>query len=128
MKDFVEQLRRIEKAVSAEKGDFTLFALFLREDAADKWDLVVASPWIARDKQAELKYLAGKVQSELKPDDRIRLSRIVIVGGPGPLARAFNVQHGLFDTKDNVIFGLKIQHAFIITCQKSRKRDRVPAA
>ena len=128
MNDLVEQLRRIEEAVSDEKGDFTLFALFLREDASDRWDLVVASPWIARDKRAGLKYLADKVQTQLKPDDRIRLSRIVIVDGPGPLLNAFRVRHGLLEAKDNVFFGLKIKQAFIITCGRNGKRDRVPVS
>jgi hypothetical protein len=46
MKEFIDKYIELERSISYEKGDFSLFALFLREDAADIWDLVVAAPWI----------------------------------------------------------------------------------
>jgi len=46
MKELVEKPRKLEAEIAAEKGPFLLFALFLRQDAADRWDLVVAAPWI----------------------------------------------------------------------------------
>ncbi len=36
--------------MAAEKGAFDLFALFLREDAPNKWDLLIAADWIDQDK------------------------------------------------------------------------------
>lgn len=52
MNSLVEDLLKIEKSLSAEKGAFSLFALFLREDAAGKWDLVISAPWVEADKEA----------------------------------------------------------------------------
>ena len=46
MNQLVEKLASLERDISSEKGDFSLFALFLREDAYDRWDLLVSSPWI----------------------------------------------------------------------------------
>jgi hypothetical protein len=48
------ELRKLEEALAAEHGPFTLFALFLREGAPDVWDVVVAAAWIDRDEPAAL--------------------------------------------------------------------------
>lgn len=39
MKTLIEKLATLEQEVSAEKGAFLLFALFLREDAPNVWDI-----------------------------------------------------------------------------------------
>jgi hypothetical protein len=45
MRDLAVKLRGLERTLSEEKGPFNLFALLLREDAPDVWDLVVAAKW-----------------------------------------------------------------------------------
>ena len=55
MKAFAEKLVPVERQIAAEKGAFLLFALFLREDAPDVWDLVVAAPWIEANKSEALR-------------------------------------------------------------------------
>ena len=57
MKEIVEKLKQQENNMAQEKGPFDLFALFLREDSPDKWDLVVAAQWIEKNKQDALKYI-----------------------------------------------------------------------
>ena len=47
MKELVEKLNNIEKQTSLEKGEYDLFAFFLREDASNKWDILVSSNWIS---------------------------------------------------------------------------------
>jgi hypothetical protein len=58
MKNIAERLRAKEKGMSSEKGPFLLFALMLREEAPDLWDLVVSAPWIESDKAKALAYIA----------------------------------------------------------------------
>src|SRR3972149_802874 len=65
MKEIVQKLVRAEREMAAEKGEFLLFALFLPEDGAGLWDLVVASPWIATNEADALRYIADKVKSVL---------------------------------------------------------------
>ena len=43
MREQVEKLQNVEKNLSESKGQFELFALFLREDSPDKWDLLSAA-------------------------------------------------------------------------------------
>jgi hypothetical protein len=44
MKELLGKFVELEQRLSQERGEFSLFALFLREDASDKWDLVVSAP------------------------------------------------------------------------------------
>jgi len=122
MKNLIEKLKEIEQDISKEKGDFSLFALFLREDSEDIWDLLVSSPWIEENKTEALKYLARKIQNKLSPDEIIKISRIVIIEENSPalsaIHDAISVEHGLVEAKDSIFFGLPIKHAYLITSKK----------
>lgn len=122
MNQLVDKLRGIEDQVSKEKGDFLLFALFLREDAPDLWDLLVAAPWISKDKSKALHYLSSKLNGALTPEDVLKLSRIVIIESSNPalsaLQQAINVEHGTAEIRDSNFFGLQIKHAFLITSRR----------
>lgn len=65
MKELVEKLTTIEKETSAERGEYDLFALFLREDSSNKWDILVSASWISDNKEDALKYLAKKFKKHL---------------------------------------------------------------
>jgi hypothetical protein len=84
MKETLEILKQQEEVMAKEKGPFDLFALFLREDAPGKWDLVVAAEWIEKDKEAALKYIASIVQKTLPKEQILTLSRIAIIDESNP--------------------------------------------
>jgi hypothetical protein len=121
MKQLLEKLVDVERGIAEEKGSFALFGLFLREDAPNTWDLIVSAPWFGRDEKKTLDYLAGKLQTKLKPDELTSLSRIVVVGSTEPsvkaIHRALRVEHGSAEVRDCNFFGLPIKHAYIITSQ-----------
>ena len=108
--------------MAAEKGAFLLFAVFLREDAPDVWDLVVASSWIARDKSDSLRYISDKVRSVLDASELVKLSRIVLIEPDSPALAAFqqaiHVEHGIAEIKDSDFSGLRIKHAYLITSRR----------
>ena len=114
-----EKLRSVERTISHEKGDFILFAIFLREDAPDVWDLVVAAPWIQEKKNEALQYLVSQIKKYLKPSELIKISRIVIVDpSDAPVQainRAIGVEHGDVEVNNSNFFGLHIAQAVIIT-------------
>ncbi len=115
----VEKLAYLERDVSSERGEFSLFGLFLREDAPDRWDLVVSAPWLEANQRDGLRYLAGKLKSFLDAKERLMLSRVVILEKDNPGMAAFrkmvSIRHGKFELADSVFFGLQIRHAYIIT-------------
>lgn len=124
MKSIAEKLRKTEKTLSEQKGPFDLFALFLREDAPDVWDLLVAGQWIEADKPKALRAISKRVQRDLTADELTRISRVVIIDSDNPalgaVTSALGVEHGLTDVKNSNFFGLAIKEAFIITSQKPK--------
>lgn len=122
MKEMLDRFVALERKLSAEKGDFALFALFLRDDALDKWDLVVAAPWIESNRKTALRYVTNQIQAAFNPDELTRLSRVVLVDERNPaldnINRTIRVQHGIADVQNSDFFGLQIKHGYIITSQK----------
>ncbi len=122
MKEFAEKLLPVEQQISAEKGQFLLFALFLREDAPNLWDLLVSAPWIEADKGQALRYIVPKLQAVATREELAKLSRVAIIekGQPALAAiqSAFHVEHGLAEVQSSNFFGLQIKHAYIITSRR----------
>lgn len=117
MSSLVESVLRVKKQLSAEKRMFSLFALFLREDAPEKWDLVISSPWVEADKEAALNLISSKVRKVLTPAELLAVSRIVFVDPMSPsvqaINRAFHVEDATVEVRDRNFFGLAIRHAHI---------------
>ncbi len=114
----------IEMETSIEKGGYDLFALFLREDSSNKWDILVSASWINTNNGQALRYLAQKIQTSFTENELVQISRIVIIEEDNPslpaLQQAVSVEHGSAEIKDSIFFGLQIKHAFLIT---SRSRQ-----
>ena len=126
--ELIEKFAELESQISAERGDFALFALFMREDAPDRWDLIVSAPWAGRDKSSTVSYFVSQIKSRLGEQGLLSLSRIVVVDPEDAAVQAFNgafqIEHGRVEVKDSSFFGLPVKHAYIITSQ----RPQAPAA
>jgi hypothetical protein len=122
MKELLDRFVELERRLAIARGDFSLFALFLREDAVDKWDLVVTAPWIEADRKDALSYISKEIQDAFTPEELSLLSRVVIVDLANPAVAAVNqavgIQHGKNEVRDSNFFGLRIKHAYIITSQR----------
>ena len=109
----------LEQEISGEKGEFSLFGLFLRTDTQDRWDLLVSAPWLEKDKKKGLDYLAGRVRSQLDPEELLSISRIVILEQGNPVLEAINkaisVRHGKVEVRDSTFSGIQIAQACIST-------------
>jgi len=122
MNELVDKLVTLESDISKEKGSFNLFALFLREDAEDKWDLLISAPWIEKDKKAAMKYIAELIQSRLNKSELVTLSRIVFIDKNQQelvaFQRTIHTEHNKVVVKNSDFLGLKIKAAFIITSKR----------
>ncbi len=132
MKELVSKFSELEKEISIKKGAFTLFALFLREEAGDKWDLVVAAPWIEANRKEALSFMAKQTQAKFKPDELVNLSRIVLIDQNNPALDAINrtikIEHGSVDVQSSNFFGLQIKHAYIVTSLRPSLNAEVAVA
>jgi hypothetical protein len=79
----------------------------------------VAALWFGPEKMETLRYLAGRLQARLTPDEVVLLSRIVIINEDNPylenVSRAIQVEHALVEVRDSTFFGQQIEHGYIIT-------------
>ena len=62
----IKKFQNIEKYLSKAKGKFELFALFLRENAPNKWDLLVSSDWARVDKKASIDLIAKEIRTTIR--------------------------------------------------------------
>ena len=132
MKTVIDALLVVERALSSEKGPFTLFALFLREEALEKWDLVVSAPWIEKDKRSALRLLADRLQESLSASDVLSISRIVLLdpsdAGVELINRTVRVEDSTVEVKNSTFFGQQIRHAHIFASKRQpmEVRQRTP--
>ena len=129
MRDLAEKLRELERTLSEEKGPFSLFALFLREDAPDVWDLVVAAKWIEEDRPAALADISRRVRDSLGADEITKIARVVVVDRTDPalkaIASAISTEHCIAEVANSTFFGLAIRHSFIITAELNPPPNKV---
>jgi hypothetical protein len=130
MRELAEKLRDLERGMADEKGPFALFALFLREDSPNRWDLVVSAPWIEADEDAALGYLAERLRTALSETELVSISHIAPVSSSDPrleaVRRVLNASHRIVEVRNSEFFGLPIAHAFIITSRKAQSPRTPP--
>ena len=123
MKELVNRLITIEVEISKEKGQFHLFALFLREDSEDKWDLLVAAPWIDENKTDAIKHISSVVQKALNENELLKITRVVIIDDTNrdlrAVHRAIDIEHGSAEINNCNFFGHIIKHAYLITSKST---------
>ncbi|MFZ5447090.1 MAG: hypothetical protein ACOZFS_00430 [Thermodesulfobacteriota bacterium] len=125
IKHLLNKLESLEKEIANEKGDFSLFGLFLREDAENRWDLVVSATWLNSDSIEDLNYIASKLQSYLKNSELISISRIVILDLNDPIVQIINRTWGVqreypLELNHLQIFNLPFKYAYIIISQSGK--------
>jgi hypothetical protein len=131
MKQMIEKLTSLERDIASEKGELSLFALFLREDTDGKWDLLASAPWLEADKRESFEYLVNQVRARLNMQELLSLSRIVVLEEDNPVLEAINnevkVKHGIVEVSDSISFGVPIQHGYIITSEREHSpKSRTP--
>ena len=122
MNQIIKKLVPLERKASAEKGDFALFALFVREDTPNQKDLVVSAAWLEEDKRAALRYLTGQLRALLDLPEMLSLSGVILVDRDNPglaeIHEAVTVEHGTVELVNERFFGSDMERAYIITSKR----------
>lgn len=128
MKDLVNKIISLEREMSKEKGSFSLFALFLREDTVGKWDILVSAHWLELDKKRNMEYITKKLYSYLNQDELLLISRIVLLEKNNPILnaihKAIHVEHSSMEVHDSVFLSIRIKHAYVITSLEQDSIDK----
>lgn len=126
MKAILEKLKTVVVALEKAHGPIHVFALFLRTDPLEKWDIVVAAPWLNPNDISSYKVLSSTIQEVLDPSEFIQLARIVILNDNDPvvsfLQDSQSVTNGHYGevSGDSFTekFGFTIKKAYLLRCQK----------
>ena len=126
LKATVDKFRDIEVATSAEKGAYALFALFLRNDAPGKWDLLVSAPWIETKPKEAFEYLSRELQKKLSLEEYLTISKIVYLESGNPLLEAIHTaigsEHGSAHFVNCTFNDIELDEAYIITSQRIKSK------
>src|SRR5437764_13878109 len=118
----IEKLRKVMNQVSAEKGDFVLFGLFLSEESPDRWDLVVSAPWLEKGRLKALGEFVEILSSIVGQKDIHSLSKIVTLNHDEPslkaILRTVQVENVPIVLQDNNLFGLEVKQAYILRAKR----------
>ncbi len=128
MNELIQKRVNIEKYLASQKGDFRLFALFLRDGSPGKWDVLVSARWIDANKQQALKIITEQLTTQLNKDELMSLSRVVVIKNDNEALAAITqfmpVETGIAEIHDNNFFCLDIKHAFLISSKTEHNKRR----
>src|ERR1700722_9826760 len=130
MKEILDKLKSAVQILEKDHGPILLFALFLREDALEKWDIVVSASWLSSSEKKAYEMVVSKIQDNLSSSALVHFSRVVILDNTDPvvsfLQEVCPLTNGGFkeSSKDFSVepfsekFRFTIKKAYILRCQK----------
>lgn len=127
MNEILEKLKAALKELEKENGKIVLFALFLREEALGKWDLLVSASWLNSRSPDSYEIVAKTIQRCLHESEVVQIARVVILD-TNDVAVAFlqglySIPNGSFVEVSNCEpltnrFGFTIKRAYVLRCVK----------
>ena len=118
-----KKLRKAMHDIAAKRGEFTLFALFMRADSSvGLWDLVVSAPWLETGNLKALREFIEVLSKSLGESNLRDVSRVETVGDDDPtlslILSRFPVEDGELRVSKLRLFGLEIEDAIILRAKR----------
>lgn len=124
----VEKFRRAMRKIATKKGPFTLFALFLRENAVGGWDLVVSSSWLEAASLKRLTEFTNALKAIVGTKQLLELAQVVTIDKDDPALKAVlskvQIDDGLVEVHQVVFFDQPIRHAIFLTAKRIVERKK----
>ena len=79
MKEVLDKFKALIKSLESEHGPFLLFALFLRENPFETWDVIVSATWLNSKEMSSYRLISSKLQEFLTESESLQFSRIVLL-------------------------------------------------
>lgn len=130
MKEILNKLKSVVESLEKEHQFMLLFALFLREDSLEKWDVVVSATWLSSSQEKAYEIVVSKIQSVLDTSELSKLSRVVILDSTDPVVAFLQevcplTNGGIKESPQDFSvepftekFAFTIKKAYILRCQK----------
>ena len=120
-----EKMVALLNEIIAEKGEVTLFGLFLRNGG---WDLFVAGPWVDQDYMGAHRYIDKKLKTHLTPEENLSIYRIGILESHYPVLAAIldaipaGQEQAVFRNEN--FLGLEIKRAYVLKAKRPEKSGK----
>ncbi len=121
--DLLSALREAERDLTRRYGPFTLFGLFERESAQDRWDLVAAAPWLEKGRKGI--EIMAQVIARLPKEEAVQISRIVTLDAGGPAVQAIVdaatvIDKGFAAVGPTLIGRAEVTRGYLLVSQKGQ--------
>ncbi len=128
MKEILGKLKSIVVDLEGRRGPILIFALFLREDPLERWDVVVCASWLNPDDMEAYKIVSDEFQRFLTQPELMQFSRLVILDEKDPvvsfLQDSCTITNGHIETLSGEVFSERfkftIKSAHVLRCQKNQ--------
>lgn len=117
----LQKLREFMEDAASKQGAFTLFALLLREDAPNVWDLVVSAPWLKDGDLKALKVFTKGLSAAIGEEGLLSLSRIVTLNADEPAVDTILELGGaeeMVELRDFDVVGMTIRRGYILHAER----------
>ena len=118
MREQAKKLQPVAEKLAKAKGKIVLFALFLRENGIDKWDVLVSSDWARRDKRAALEVVIEEMKTVLDDKEWRMLAKVVILDKNDSMLdevkSATRTVQGVEEFSNRHFFDLDIKQGYLI--------------
>ncbi|MBI5273406.1 MAG: hypothetical protein HY861_05445 [Chlamydiia bacterium] len=126
MKEILEKLKSIVVNLEKDHGPILIFALFLREDPLEKWDIVVSASWLNPGDMNAYNTIIDRFRGVLVQADLMQFSRLVILDANDPVVSFLQdscvITNGHIETLPGDVFSEKfkftIKSACVLRCQR----------
>jgi hypothetical protein len=118
-----DKLAALEQVLSDENGGFNLFAIIMRPEPGNRYELVLCAPWLDEASKTDVDMMISRVRDVLTEEELEELSAVVILPLSNPVVTAITSNVGA-NHNWNIVFeqcifsGLLVKHATIITSQR----------
>ncbi|MBI4607079.1 MAG: hypothetical protein HY721_34375 [Planctomycetes bacterium] len=136
MKSLFPKLKALRDQIVREKCGVTLFALFLRAANGDRWDLVIAGPWVDLGKFETFEYVALRLHESFTLTERLRFPKFVLLEESSPTLKAILEEvETEQETGDDVVEvtdcdfdRVEVRKGYVFTARRRSEAKAVPAA
>jgi len=124
----VKKFQRAMREIAAKKGPFTLFALFLHENAIIGWDLVVSSSWLQEPSLKQLREFCNTLRKIVGTKQLLESAQVVPINRDNPglkeVLSKVQIDDGLVEVHQVVFFDHQIKHAIFLTAKRVVARKK----
>ena len=128
MNSFIQKILKLEEKLSADKGNFSFFALVELQDAQNEWDVVVSASWLPSRESEAISVMTDSIFGVLDKNELLQLSRVVILNADELFIKEVITKSGGREILSDVfINGLEIRTIHIVSNRNRYKDDGLMA-